>query len=183
MRDIAFVQSRDNGRTFSPPIRISEDQWQLDGCPDDGPAMAVDTSNTVHIVWPTVIGGANPEGALFYTSTRDGRTSAPRQRVATLGGPKPSHPQIVIDRTGRLFVAWDEVRNGVRTAAVRSLAISAAGHATFGDPQLLSAGSPSAYPVMAATSSGVLVAWTAGPPDRSTIAVTRVDGAPSTTAR
>ncbi len=42
IRDIAFSQSLDGGRTFSAHTRVSEDQWQLAGCPDDGPAMAVD---------------------------------------------------------------------------------------------------------------------------------------------
>src|SRR5205085_10437805 len=53
MRDIAFAASRDGGRTFSPPIRVSEDKWQLDGCPDDGPSMAVDTRRQIHGVWPS----------------------------------------------------------------------------------------------------------------------------------
>ncbi len=102
------MQSRDGGTTFSPAARISEDGWQLDGCPDDGPAMAVDRNNVVHIVWPTVIGGDNPEGALFHASTKDGRRFTPRRRIPTLGSPKPSHPQIAIDPTGQIYVAWDE---------------------------------------------------------------------------
>ena len=39
IRDIAFAASRDGGRTFSAPSRVSEDNWQLAGCPDDGPAI------------------------------------------------------------------------------------------------------------------------------------------------
>src|SRR5262249_31472578 len=39
IRDIAFAVSRDGGRTFTAPIRVSEDKWVLEGCPDDGPAM------------------------------------------------------------------------------------------------------------------------------------------------
>jgi hypothetical protein len=50
--------------------------------------MAVDAQGTIHIVWPTVIGGAEPTGALFHATTRDGRTFSPRQRVPTLGSPK-----------------------------------------------------------------------------------------------
>jgi hypothetical protein len=179
VRDIAFAQSRDGGKTFSAPVRISEDGWQLDGCPDDGPAMVVDRAQTVHIVWPTVIGGAHPEGALFYTSTRDGRTFTARQRIPTLGGPKPSHPQIGLDRSGQLYVAWDEVRNGVRSAAIRTLTVSS-GNAAFGEALTISG--PSAYPVMAAAPQGVLVAWTSGSADQSTIKVRRVDAQPGGTA-
>ena len=143
IRDIAFAQSRDGGQTFSAPVRISEDGWQLDGCPDDGPAMVVDRADTVHLVWPTVIGGANPEGALFYTSTRDGRTFTPRQRIPTPASPKPSHPQIALDRNGQLYVAWDEVSSGARSVAVRTVNVSA-GKATFGEAHCI--GRPSALP-------------------------------------
>jgi hypothetical protein len=181
IRDIAFAKSRDGGKSFSAPARISEDRWQLDGCPDDGPAMVVDRTDTAHIVWPTVIDGPTPEGALFYTSTRDGRTFTPRQRIATLGSPKPSHPQIALDRQGQLFVAWDEVRNGVRSAAIRRMS-SVDGKATFGDTQLLDAG-PSSYPVMAATPDGLVVVWTAGAAEQSTIKLRRIASPPSATAR
>src|SRR5690606_10510414 len=53
IRDIAFSISRDEGRTFSQPVRVSADGWQLAGCPDDGPAMAVDGHGAIHVVWPT----------------------------------------------------------------------------------------------------------------------------------
>ena len=64
IRDIAFTASRDGGRTFAAPLRVSEDKWVLEGCPDDGPAMAVDANNRIHIVWPTLITeGAAEQGA------------------------------------------------------------------------------------------------------------------------
>ena len=34
--------------------RVNQDGWSIQGCPDDGPAMAVDAKGTVHLVWPTV---------------------------------------------------------------------------------------------------------------------------------
>ena len=37
IRDIAFTASRDGGRTFAAPLRVSDDQWALDGCPENGP--------------------------------------------------------------------------------------------------------------------------------------------------
>jgi hypothetical protein len=167
LRDMAFTMSRDAGRSFSPPIRVSEDGWAIPGCPDDGPAMAVDARGTVHVVWPTVIGGPNPEGALFYTSTRDGRRFTPRIRVPTLGGPKPSHPQIVVDRKGRTFVAWDESVNDGRIAALREIRVPADAAPTFGDVVTLSAGGPALYPVLAATDKGLVAVWTAaGDPSR-----------------
>jgi hypothetical protein len=173
IRDIAFTISTDSGRTFSEPVRISEDRWQLDGCPDDGPALVVDRDNVVHIVWPTVIGGANPEGALFYTSTRDGRTFTPRQRIPTLGSPKPSHPQIAIGAQGGLIVAWDEARDGARTVAMRSLTVTPQGAASFGPVHTPGTG-VTTYPVLAPTPQGTLAVWTSGSGDRASVIVGRL---------
>ena len=169
LRDIAFSASRD-GRTFSTPVRVSKDDWAINGCPDDGPAMMVDGAGTIHIVWPTVVGGPTPEGAIFYASSRDGKSFSDRVRVPTLGSPKPSHPQIAIDARGRIVVAWDEAVNGQRVAAMREVRHSSSG-VSFGEPRMLAAQGPAVYPVLAATSSGFVAAWTAGTGESSAIAV------------
>jgi len=174
IRDIAFMASRDDGQTFSAPGRVSHDEWQIAGCPDDGPAMTVGADGIVHIVWPTVIGGAEPQGALFYASTRDGQTFTPRQRVPTLGSPKPGHPQIALAADGRLVFAWDEIVGGVRRAATIHARTSTTGTLTFDRPQMLSTDLPSAYPILAPTNDGMLVAWTRGPAASSVIAVQRI---------
>jgi hypothetical protein len=156
---MAFAVSRDGGRSFSTPIRVSDDGWAINGCPDDGPAIAVDGRGGVHVAWPTVVNGANPEGAIFYASTRDGQRFTPRVRVPTFGGPKPSHPQIVVDRRGRIFIAWDENVDGRRVAAVRELRRHQTAQPAFGDVVTLSHDGPAIYPVLAATDKGIVAAW------------------------
>jgi hypothetical protein len=162
LRDMAFTVSRDGGKSFSAPVRVSEDGWAIEGCPDDGPAMAVDARNTVHIVWPTVVSDPDPEGALFYASTRNGRTFTRRIRIPTLGSPKPSHPQIVIDSAGRIVVAWDESVDGKRVAAARVIKVDSNQRATFGDVIALSSEEAGLYPVLAATNAGLIAVWTTG---------------------
>ena len=162
LRDIAMAVSRDGGQTFSSPARVSEDGWAINGCPDDGPAVVVDTGGTAHVVWPTVIPGETPEGALFYASTVDGRTFTPRVRIPTLGSPKPMHPQITRDADGKLVVAWDELIGGAHVAAARWLRVSAAGVPTFGAPVRLAASGASSHPVLAGSSTGVVAAWSTG---------------------
>jgi hypothetical protein len=159
---MAFAMSRDGERSFGPLVRVSEDGWAINGCPDDGPAIALDRAGVVHLVWPTVIDGANPEGAIFYASTRDGRRFTDRVRVPTLGGSGPSHPQIVVDPSGRVFVAWDESLNGRRVAAAREVRPQTDAATTFGDVALLSPNGPAMYPVLAATDSGLVAVWTTG---------------------
>ena len=159
MRDMAFTASRDGGKTFMPLVRVNQDGWSIAGCPDDGPAMAVDAKGVVHLVWPTV---KNEQGVILYATSKDGRTFSAPVQVKTLGGPKASHPQIAVDKSGRVFVAWDGSRGGVRHAAITQLGAGAA-------PEVL--GAATTYPVLAATDRGIVAAWTSGSPDRSVIGV------------
>ena len=162
LRDMAFTVSRDGGRTFTEPIRVSEDKWAIKGCPDDGPAMAVDDRGTVHIVWPTMIDGAEPQGALFYSSTSDGLAFAERTRIPTSGQSKPTHPQVVVDASGRLMVAWDEFADGLRMAMAREVK-AVKGHPTeFGPVVRIAPEGQSTYPVLAATAAGILAVWSTG---------------------
>jgi hypothetical protein len=166
-RDMGFTISRDGGRSFSPLVRVSEDGWSIAGCPDDGPAIAIDASSMVHLAWPTVLNG--DEGAILYSTSRDGKSFSRPVRVPTLGAPKPSHPFVMIDRRGRTIVAWDELRNGVRTAALRrSIAPQTA---SFGEADILDDKEPAMYPVTAVVSNGIVAAWTSGPPQSSRIKV------------
>ncbi len=174
LRDIAFSVSRDTGRSFSSPARVSEDRWAIDGCPDDGPALAVDTHGVVHIVWPTVVGGAAPEGALFYASSRDGRAFTTRMRIPNLGSLRPSHPQIAVDASGRITVAWDELVNGERVAALRQLKPQSDGTIAFGPIVRLAESGRATYPVMATASTGLVSAWTSGAPEAAVISVRQI---------
>jgi hypothetical protein len=164
MRDIAFTASRDGGRTFAPLIRVHEDKWSINGCPDDGPALAVSPSGSVHLVWPTVPNGE--VGALHYSWSKDGRTFSTPVRVPTLGTPKPAHPQIAIDARGRVMLAWDEVVDGKRTAAARAVTHTA-DKIDFGATLTIDEAGTAMYPVLAAVDGGWIVVWSTGGPTSS----------------
>jgi hypothetical protein len=136
--------------------------------------MAVDETGAAHIVWPTVVTQPALRGRLFYAVTRDGRTFTPRQEIPTLGGPKPTHPQIAIGPDGRAVIAWDELHNGTRTAASVSARVESDGRVTFGPVTRLSTGPPATYPVLAASSRGIVAAWTTGLAGSSSIATRRL---------
>jgi hypothetical protein len=180
MRDIAFTWLG-SPSAASAPARVSEDRWSINGCPDDGPALALGAGERAHIVWPTVIPGDEPVGAIFHAAMAGGQSFGPRQRVPTLGAPKPSHPQIAIDGAGRAFIAWDEMQAGVRTAAMVTATEGATGALTFDTPVALAPGGPTQYPVMAPLARGVAVAWVSGPPTSGTIRVERRSGAGAAT--
>jgi hypothetical protein len=192
LRDMAFTVSRDGGRTFAPPVRVSEDKWMLEGCPDDGPSMVVDPRGRVHIVWPTLItektaesakngekAGSNhgePTIALFYAMSADGKSFTARERIPTAG--LPHHPRVAIGADAALTVAWDEQANGSRRTAVAHGLADDAGHPHFRREGLTTTGS-AVYPALAATRDGVVAVWTSGPSTSSSIQVARLGGSPS----
>jgi hypothetical protein len=175
IRDIAFTLSRDGGRTFAAPIRVSEDKWVLEGCPDDGPTMAVDRQQRIHIVWPTLVNESGQDGgpnlALFHAVSQDGRSFSPRERLPTEG--TPHHPQAAIDAAGHLVVTWDELQNGARHVAM-ARATGGPDHPTRFVRAIVSGADPGIYPVVASASDGLVVAWTSGGAPDSVIRLARV---------
>jgi hypothetical protein len=173
IRDIAFTSSRDGGRTFAAPVPVSRDQWALDGCPENGPAIAVDPRNQVHVVWPTLVkgsdGGSEPNLALFYSARIGGRFST-RQQIPTNGTPR--HPSIVMGPAG-LVVGWDEQAAGTRQVALAS-ATTGGGTPTQFTRLSSDTSTRGEYPVLAATDGAVFAAWTSGSAPASTIRIKRI---------
>jgi hypothetical protein len=174
LRDIAVAHSSDGGKTFSAPVRVSEDGWEIAGCPDDGPALAVDTAGVLHVVWPTEVAGARAVKGIFYSYSADGgRTFAPRQRIDEEGS-GAAHPQIAAG-SGRVAIVWDEAGTS-RRACLRELSTDRKGTAwtpVLGAIEILSAG-PAVYPAIAATPSSLVAAWTETVPAGSEIRVRRL---------
>jgi len=197
LRDMAFTLSRDGGRTFAAPVRVSEDKWALEGCPDDGPAMAVDAQHRIHIVWPTLITEATAENAktvekdetslrsqrsprlnvaeptiaLFYAMSTDGNAFTTRERIPTEG--LPHHPRIVAGGDGSLTVGWDEAAGGVRRVAIGRGMVDQNGRPRFRRELLTTAGA-GVYPAIAVANDAVVAAWTSGA--SASIEVRRIAG-------
>ena len=161
VRDIAFTRSSDGGRTFTTPLRISDDNWVLDGCPENGPAMAVDRAGRIHVVWPTLVPGptaqSSPTLALFYATSDDRTRFTPRQQIPTEGVPR--HAQLILGRPGQLLVAWDEQAGGSRSIAIARGVVDSRGTARFNREKIATEGSAS-YPVLARTDGATIVGWT-----------------------
>jgi hypothetical protein len=172
LRDIAFAMSRDGGRTFSTPLRVSEDRWELDGCPENGPALAVDLSSRIHVVWPTLVKESGRETlALFYAMSRDGRSFRPRVRIPTAAA--AYHAQILALHSGGLMVAWDEAAKGGHEVRFARGTPGADGRATFAAVSDRS-GLRGSYPSIAETPRGVIAAWPDTTGSAARIAVLRV---------
>lgn len=174
LRDIAVAHSTDGGRTFGPPVRVSDDHWALDGCPEDGPAMAVDAQGAIHIAWPTMV-GERAKGIFYSYSTDGARTFAPRARVDD-GDGSAAHPQLALaNRT--VAVAWDQGRTA-RRVFLREIGTDPKASAwtpRLGSLQTVSPGDlPAVYPAVAFAPSAIVVAWTQETSHGSEIRLRRV---------
>ena len=171
IRDIALTKSSDGGRTFAPPVRVSEDNWVLNGCPENGPAVAMDQSNGIHVVWPTLVHDSRGAEslALFYATSRDGKRFTKRQRIPTEGAPR--HPQIAVGPAGKITVAWDEQLTGARRVVIARGTVDDSNPVRFTRESVAEEGGT--YPVIAPLSDGTLVAWTSGSTADSVLRVAR----------
>lgn len=157
-RDIAIARSSDGGRTFDQPVRVSDDHWVIDACPEDGPALGVTADGDVHVAWPTVVTSAGGDvKALFYSvSTNGGRAFAPRVRLDDGGG--AAHPRLAA-RGDRVTIAWESRSDRSPRLQMRSL------ESIDGTPRLgpiepvLGARGSARYPSVALTDDARIVAW------------------------
>jgi hypothetical protein len=177
VRDIAFTMSRDGGRSFSEPVRVSDDGWVLDGCPENGPAMVVDPQGTIHLVWPTLIpavnAGSEPTLGLFHAASSDGRRFSPRRQIPTDGFPR--HPQIAMSGDGRLLAMWDEEANATRRVAAALSPTEGPDGVRF-TRMPIGGQERGEYPVVAGVEDGFVAVWTGGERARSVIQVEGFSG-------
>lgn len=80
IRDISVSHSGDNGKTFTPAIPFSNDGWVINGCPHNGPSLALAEKN-IHAVWFT---GGNPRG-MYYCEMNDQNQVLKKQLVSDQG--------------------------------------------------------------------------------------------------
>jgi len=182
LRDMAVARSRDGGRTFGPPVRVSQDGWAIDACPEDGPALAVDARGIVHIAWPTMT--ASGTKGIFYSDSADGgATFAPRLRVDD-GSGTAAHPQIAAGGVG-VAVAWDQ--GG--TVYVRQVAAPTPGTdaARLGPIRAASGVAGPAgratYPAVTFAGDSLIVAWTEQASGSSEVRVRRMTPSDGGSAR
>jgi hypothetical protein len=168
-RNIAFTMSRDGGRTFAPPVKVSDDHWKIDGCPENGPALAVDDAHRAYVVWVTPPdGNSDTPLGIFYASADSAMRFHPRVAMPNRG--PAAHAQIVVAPDGRLVAAWDEIVDGRRQVGLARLMPRDDGTAAI-DRMESGAEGETGWPVLAATPARVLVGWVSRNGPKSEIVV------------
>jgi len=122
--DVRLAVSEDGGRSWRPPVKVSDDTGQTD---QFFPWIAAHPSGLVSLVWQDKrLDPDNVNFDLFYTNTGDGRSFLPNVRVSTqssLGG----HAGFIGDYNNlvvsgdSIVPVWNDLRNpsGVEIFAAR----------------------------------------------------------------
>lgn len=100
IRDMAYIKSADNGRTFSSAETISKDNWEITGCPHSGPSLAANKQG-LQATWFTAGGGSG----LYHTSTNATGNGFRNRNLLSVSG---RHPQMIALNDGRMAVVFEE---------------------------------------------------------------------------
>jgi hypothetical protein len=103
-RDIIIARSQDGGKTFAQTV-VSEDRWEINGCPVAGPSFSFDNRGAITAVW--FMGGGERPGLYYATSTDSAKNFAPR-RLLDPRQKIGKHAHTAGLAGGGIFVAWDD---------------------------------------------------------------------------
>ncbi len=134
--DIRYAESADQGESFSEPQIIRETAGH-----SDAPKIAVDSKDTIHLVFAD----SNPDFSqryhVFYTRKESdkGQFDKPREISADHSGQvqSMSFPEIALDENNSLYVIWELYPNLHQRPTGLGFTYSADGGATFATPSLV----------------------------------------------
>jgi hypothetical protein len=151
LRDISFA--RLDGPGDVAKVRVSEDHWQINACPEDGPSLAAG-GDRIDIVWPTQVDSQTTAKGVFAASTADGRTFTSRFRMDG-GAGSASHPAIAAGPAGSMAV-WQ-----VAGPASQQIEARRRTGSSWESIEAVATGTVSS-PVVSAAPRGFIVAWASG---------------------
>jgi len=111
VRDISMSISADNGLNFSTPEDLSRDYWVVDGCPHNGPALAVGSGKR-YLSWFT--GAEGKEGVYYAEFDKDGKNL--RKELLSEDG---QFAQIALTAEGIPLIAFSEYYEKDETTHIR----------------------------------------------------------------
>jgi hypothetical protein len=171
IRDIVVRRHVDGA--WQEPVQAGADGWHIEGCPVNGPAIAV-VGEDVAVAWFTAAGGT--PRVRFARSTDGAASFAPALDLDGEGSFGQVGLVLAADRTAHI-TWWRAAAGGGTDLVLRSVAASGA----LGQPRVLAhsdAVQPVDVPQVVAAGDSLLVAWTSLEDD-ATIHVLLVEGTPA----
>jgi hypothetical protein len=191
-RDIAICRLRPGQAAFEGPFPVTGNTWKFDGCPHDGPSLAV-VGDALHVVWMDARTGAQ---RCYHARAKlaDMKFEAHDLHPGLDG--TQGNPKLLVDAAGVVHAVWEESL-GSEPAAAHSghqhgppkvgagggravmHAVWTAGPTGFGTARAV-APKPGAFqtrPVIAAAGGNLVVAWNELDTTGKAVVVARLSGA------
>ncbi|MBB4077431.1 hypothetical protein GGR28_000032 [Lewinella aquimaris] len=170
IRDIAFV-SRVAGGEWSAPRPVHADNWEVTGCPVNGPALAANEAGDIGVTWYTAAGGMPRIQFARYNASRDA-FDAP----IVLDGQDPlGRVDIKLGPDGTAYVTGLSSSDDPETAAITLWTITPDGSVDARRIHTTAPARNSGFPRLALHDGELLVAWTNIEGDEPVVEVCRVD--------
>jgi hypothetical protein len=124
-RHIAVASTMDDGKSFSPSVIVSDDRWQIAGCPVSGPALAIGDDGALRVLWYSA-GSAGETGLYWSESSDGGSTFAPKRLFSS--GQASGTPVLLRGEGNTLVAVWGK---GVGSAShLMTARLDGEGHVT-----------------------------------------------------
>lgn len=159
VRNHVLRKSTDGGASFSQPVQISDDGWQVPSCPHSGPSVGRDSRGWLHVAWFT-LGRSEQEAGIYYSVSKDdGATFAPRVLVHANAAPETLYNNLVVGNDDTVYLAWTNIDANSR-AQIYVRARAADGRSWSPIQQVSNAKGDASRPVLALLKNQLHVAWT-----------------------
>lgn len=103
IRDMVISVSHDNGQTFAPEVRVADDGWQLNACPDSGPGLAI-RGNRIYLAWLTE--GREHKARIQFSWSDDLGKIFHTPVMASEGIVDPNHARLQTSEDGNIILAF-----------------------------------------------------------------------------
>jgi hypothetical protein len=160
LRDMALMQSLNNGNNWMRVSTVGEFNWKFDGCPHVGGGLTYGAENNqLHsLVWT----GVDKKAGLYYLRSNNNGSSWAQPKLLTKSG---AHADIAADEDDYLGAVWDQMEDDGST---RVYFTSSEDSGTHWQPpiRLSSVEYKATHPRIVANENGFLVIWTEKKPNQ-----------------
>ena len=148
IRDHALAELTAGG-VASPLVRASFDDWRVDACPHQGPALAYAADGLRHQVW---FNGNEAGGGVQYAAVA---ADSARPTPLTLGSAQAAQADVAVQGR-RVALVWKQFDAGSTAIFSR---LSDDGGATWRQQELARSAGDSGKPYLVTAPSGIVMVW------------------------
>lgn len=98
-----YVQSVDQGKTWSAPVKLNHRAETVTTGAERGPKLALGKDGAIHVIW---LGFYKKGGGVWYTRSTDGGKTFEEERCLTEMRPGWDNATLAADKEGNVFTVW-----------------------------------------------------------------------------